>query len=96
MAVVGLMGTVAKRLLTSFVFSAESKSLNLGRFGKRSGYLVCCCEILQPNWGAFGHLQRVCDSLGSEVFVIVTHQVEPCLVSLCLLHHRAAVRKINS
>lgn len=51
MAVVGLMGTVAERLLTSFVFSAESKSLNLGRFGKRSGYLVCCCEILQPNWG---------------------------------------------
>lgn len=38
-------------LLLRGSFSAEFKSHDLGRFGKRLGYQACCCDVLQPNWG---------------------------------------------
>ena len=70
------------------MFSAESMSHNPGRVGKRSGYLACCCEVLQPNWGPLVTFREFLILWGlffpREAFVIVSRQVGLCLVSLCL------------
>lgn len=77
-----------REAVAGLMFSAESVSHNWGRFGKRSGYLACCCEVLQPNWGPLVASKEPLILWGlflpCEVFVVVGGWVGLCLVSPCL------------